>query len=87
MGYLLAMVQLVAYFLRRRSFQVGIGQNLSDSRQKEAALPEGAVLSSKLYSIHPTEVPKRRHRYSIAIVATVRTNQVKIQKSHTIIKY
>lgn len=42
---------------RGRSFKVRIQKNLSDRREPEACLLQGAILSSELYSIYTADIP------------------------------
>lgn len=50
-------ISLIATFIRNRTYQVRIGNEISEKKSIEAGVPQGAVLSPLLYDLFTADIP------------------------------
>ncbi|KAG5895938.1 hypothetical protein JTB14_016340 [Gonioctena quinquepunctata] len=57
----LSLIKWIKSFLLGWTFQVRVDNSLSDSREIEAGVPQGAVLSPILYALYTSDIPRSEH--------------------------
>jgi hypothetical protein len=56
-------IELFSSFLSQRKFRISVESEISTPRNIKAGVPQGSVLSLKLYSIYINNTPKTRSVY------------------------
>jgi retron-type reverse transcriptase len=53
-----SLIQLISSFLSKRKFRVSVEGEMSTSREMQAGVPQGSVLSPTLYNFYVNDPPK-----------------------------